>query len=59
MTKENKVFLLDILDCIGKIESYLQNLDYAEFQNDLKTIDAVVRNVEVVGEQLDERFSFK
>ncbi len=50
MTKENKVFLQHILDCIGKIEIYLQNFSYAEFQNDVKTIDAVVRNVEVIGE---------
>lgn len=50
MTKENKVFLQHILECIDKIESYLQNFDYAKFQNDTKTIDAVVRNVEVIGE---------
>jgi len=50
MEKENKVFLQHILDCIGRIESYLQGFDYAEFQNDLKTTDAVVRNVEVIGE---------
>lgn len=28
----------------------MQNTDYANFQNDSKTIDAVVRNVEVIGE---------
>jgi len=50
MTKENKVFLWHILDCIGRIENYLQDFDYVKFQNDLKTIDAVVRNVEVIGE---------
>ena len=50
MTKENKVFLQHILDCIGRIESYSQGFDYAQFQNDVKTVDAVVRNVEVIGE---------
>ena len=50
MTKENKVFLRHILDCIGKTESYLAEFDYAKFQSDAKTIDAVVRNVEVIGE---------
>ena len=50
MTKENKVFLQHILDCIGKIGSYLQNADYAKFQTNLMMIDAVVRNVEVIGE---------
>ncbi len=28
----------------------MRNFDYADFQNDVKTIDAVVRNVEVIGE---------
>ena len=50
MTKENKVFLQHILDCIGRIEIYLQNVDYTKFQNDLMMTDAVVRNIEVIGE---------
>ena len=47
---DNTVFLKHILDSIGKIEDYLQNFDYEKFQNDSKTIDAVVRNVEIIGE---------
>lgn len=53
MEKDNKVFLLDILDCIGKIEIYLDGFDYERFQNDWKTIDAVVRKVEVIGEAVN------
>jgi uncharacterized protein with HEPN domain len=47
---DNTVFLRHILDCIEKIEMYLQGFDYEEFQNDSKTLDAVIRNVEVIGE---------
>ena len=47
---DNTVFLRHILDCIEKIEMYLQDFGYKEFQNDSKTIDAVVRNVEIIGE---------
>jgi len=50
MEKDNKVFLLHILDCIGSIETYLDGYDYERFESDRKTIDAVVRNVEVIGE---------
>lgn len=47
---DNTVFLRHVLDSIGKIEDYLQDFDYEKFQNDSKTIDAVVRNVEIIGE---------
>lgn len=50
MEKDNKVFLRHILDNIGKSERYLQDFDYEKFKQDEKTIDAVVRNVEVIGE---------
>lgn len=50
MTKENKVFLRHILDCVGKIGRYLQDYDFEKFKRDEEKIDAVVRNVEVIGE---------
>ena len=59
MEKDNRVYLQDILDCIERIEGYLQDFDYDKFQSDRKTIDAVVRNVEVIGEaanNLSEQF---
>jgi uncharacterized protein with HEPN domain len=39
-----------MLDAIGKIEAYLAGYDEATFQADLRTVDAVVRNLEVLGE---------
>lgn len=50
MEKDNKIFLLDILDCISAIESFVVDLDYDAFIKDRKTVDAVVRNIEVIGE---------
>lgn len=50
MEKDNKVFLLDILDSIGAIETYLDGYEFEQFESDRKTVDAVVRNVEVIGE---------
>ena len=45
-----KVLLEDILDSAGKILSYTENLTYDEFIADSKTIDAVIRNFEIIGE---------
>lgn len=44
------LFVRDILDSIEKIQRYTENLSYKEFVKDTKTIDAVVRNLEIIGE---------
>ena len=40
----------DMLDAISRIEQYTKNLSYKIFSDDQKTIDAVVRNLEIIGE---------
>lgn len=40
----------DILSSITKIQEYTKGLDYHGFQGDSKTVDAVVRNLEIIGE---------
>ncbi len=45
-----KLRIRDILDCISKIDRYTDGMGLAEFEADEKTIDAVVRNIEVIGE---------
>lgn len=40
----------DILECISKIQSYTSGLTFDQFQNDNLRIDAVVRNLEIIGE---------
>lgn len=50
MKKDNRVFLKHILERINRVELYLRGMDEKDFQQDIKTVDAVVRNVEVVGE---------
>jgi uncharacterized protein with HEPN domain len=44
------LLLGDILDSAGKIIAYTHGLSYDEFIQDSKTIDAVVRNFEIIGE---------
>jgi len=45
-----KLLLSDILESAEKIIDYTQNLSYDEFTEDSKTIDAVIRNFEIIGE---------
>ena len=47
--REWKRFIEDILESIGLIESYIQNMELSDFSKDRKTIDALVRNFEIIG----------
>jgi uncharacterized protein with HEPN domain len=40
----------DIPDCIAKIERHAQGLSYSGFEEDEKIVDAVLRNLEIIGE---------
>ena len=48
--REIKLLLEDMLDAALKIKRYTRGFDFDQFLNDDKTIDAVVRNFEVIGE---------
>lgn len=51
MKKRNPIFFLeDIQLSVNKILNYTENMAVKEFENDSKTIDAVVRNFEIIGE---------
>jgi uncharacterized protein with HEPN domain len=45
-------YLGHVRDAIGRIERYTEGLDAAAFASDEKTQDAVVRNLEIIGEAL-------
>ncbi len=45
-----KIRIRDILDCIEKIERFTRGYTFADFQDDEKTIDSVLRNLEIIGE---------
>jgi len=48
--RDHVLFLEDILESIDKIEEYTKDLTYEEFQDDERTIDAVIRNFEIISE---------
>ena len=50
MPRDYRLFLDDILEAITKIRENTAGLDYSAFAKDSKTQDAVVRNLEIIGE---------
>ena len=51
MSKRSPELLIqDILDSCHKIMAYTQDMSYGDFIKDSKTIDAVIRNFEIIGE---------
>lgn len=48
--RQPKLLLEDILESAEKIFTYTESLTYDDFIADSKTIDAVVRNFEIIGE---------
>ena len=50
MPRDHRLYLDDILEAIAKIREYTADLDYTAFEKDTKTQDAVVRNLEIIGE---------
>jgi len=52
MPRDYKVYLEDIVEAIGKIRSYTASLSLQTFSSDVKTFDAVIRNLEIIGEAI-------
>lgn len=51
MSKRDTLLLLeDMLQSAQKIKRYVTSLDFDSFMSDDKTMDAVVRNFEIIGE---------
>ena len=48
--REPELLLKDIEESIKKIKVYTKGMSFEMFQNDDKTIDAVIRNFEIIGE---------
>jgi len=48
--REYRDYLKDIIDSIEDIESFTENMTFEDFAKDRKTINAVIRSIEVIGE---------
>ncbi len=45
-----ELLLNDIIEAIDRVAQYTEGLSFDAFSKDRKTIDAVVRNLEIIGE---------
>ena len=50
MRRDPKLYLEDIVAACGRIREYVTGMSFDDFKDDQKTVDAVVRNLEVIGE---------
>jgi uncharacterized protein with HEPN domain len=50
MKRDYRLYLDDLLSSIEKIETYVRGITFDEFSRDTKTVDAVIRNFEIIGE---------
>ncbi len=48
--RDTRDYLQDIVDAISDAESFTKNLTYDQFVKDRKTLNAVVRSLEIIGE---------
>jgi uncharacterized protein with HEPN domain len=58
------MYLEDLLIAMNRIGEYIEGLSFIDFKKDYKTVDAVIRNFEIIGEaaknlpdELKEKYS--
>ena len=44
------MYLEDIRTSMNRISEYIEGLDFNTFKKDYKTVDAIIRNFEIIGE---------
>lgn len=50
MPRSATIYLRDILQAAGRIQQYPNGFDQRQFEADTKTVDAVLHNLEIIGE---------
>ena len=48
--REYRDYLHDILDAVNDVESFVEGMSFEQFEKDRKTLNAVVRSIEIIGE---------
>lgn len=54
MKRKYDLYVKDILEAITKIREYTKEYTYKQFINDQKTVDATIRNFEIIGEAINQ-----
>jgi uncharacterized protein with HEPN domain len=48
--REYRDYLHDILDAVNDVASFVEGMSFEQFAKDRKTLNAVVRSIEIIGE---------
>lgn len=60
--KDNDLFINHMIDSITNIQKYIRNFSFDDFKDNQMLIDAVSRNIEIIGEavgKIDKDFKTK
>ena len=49
-SRDWRLRISDILECIDKIDRYTEGMSFEDFAADERTVDAVLRRIEIIGE---------
>ncbi|MBU4245574.1 MAG: DUF86 domain-containing protein [Nanoarchaeota archaeon] len=50
LKRSYKLFVEDILESMNRIQAYTRNMNYEKFSENKLVVDAVIRNLEIIGE---------
>ena len=50
MSRDFRLYLADIIQSCDRIDEYVTGHSFESFSEDYKTVDAVTRNLEIIGE---------
>lgn len=50
MSRKTKIYLKDIIEYMSRAEKHIEGMHFEAFFKDVKTCDAVIRCIEVIGE---------
>jgi uncharacterized protein with HEPN domain len=48
--RSDKLYIEDLLTAMNRIAEYIGGHNFEQFKQDYKTVDAVIRNFEIIGE---------
>ncbi len=54
LTRDPKLYIKEIIEHTGYVEDYTKGFTYEQFLKDRRTIDAVDKNLEIIGEALNK-----
>ncbi len=54
MSRNYEIYLEDVLEAINRIQAYMQGITRTEFESDRMRFDAIIQNIEVIGEAVKQ-----